>query len=252
MRKLTFLFPVFLALVVLALAGCGSSRSFSSRKYTAGNYISHKHKAGKTTVHESPEQEPVAAAKEETPPEKAGVAGKAGQPEDELLSTGKTALGMASPERSAAAAAAGLEKTNRIEKKETTAKALRSEVFRNYMANRTERKCLAYDDGDNSLDSVALVSFILGVLGLVLNILALSVIVATSEYVFALMFIAGMVMGIIAVVFGTQGLRRYHKNKSGTINLVFSIIGTAFGAGAIITAFVFSFYTLVLFLEGLG
>ena len=258
MRKFTFVFPLFLALIAILSASCGSNRSFSSRKYTAGNYVSHKHKPGKATVQEHAQPEAAVAAKDEVPPGKADLAGKADLSSKEEVATfvhtgtDKTALGMSSSATRKAAPAQGMEEKTDAAQKAFEAKALKREAFRKYIADNTERKCLAYDDGDgNSLDSVALVSFILGIVGLVLNILAISVIVATSEYVFALLFIAGLVMGIIAVVFGTQGLRRYHKNKNGTINLVFSIIGTAFGAGAIITAFVFAFYTLILALSGL-
>ncbi len=252
MRKFTYIYPFFLALMVVFAASCGSSRSFSSRKYTPGNYVSHKHKPGKVSISEQPAQEAALVAKDEAPAEKVGVAEKTDPAsKEEFAAADKTALGMASSETKASTSTQSTGKKAGVEKKEAEAKAWKRDAFRKYIAGKTERKCLAYDDGDTSLDSIALVSFILGIIGLVLNILAISVIVATSEYVFALLFIAGMVMGIIAVVFGTQGLRRYHKNKSGTINLVFSIVGTAFGAGAIITAFVFAFYTLILALSGL-
>ncbi len=252
MRKLTFIFPFILAVMVLFAASCGSSRSFSSRKYTAGNYVSHKHKPGKVTEHAPAEQEPAVVTKDEASAGKTYAAEKTELPsKEEFVATDKTALGMSSSETKKAASIQSAGKKAGIEKKEADAKALKRDAFRKYIANKTERKCLAYDDGDNSLDPVALVSFILGIIGLVLNILAISVIVATAEYVFALLFIAGMVMGIIAVVFGTQGLRRHRKNNGSTINLVFSIIGTALGAGAIITAFIFAFYTLILAISSL-
>lgn len=250
MKKITVIFPLLLALMVFVAASCGSSRSFSSRKYTAGNYVSHKHKPGKVSVHETPEQEPAVLIKDEMPSEKAAAVEKSDVVKDEFIGSDKTALGMTSEKRSTPSPI-NTEKKASVEKKEVDAKVLKREAFRKYIAGKTERKCLAYDDGDKSLDPIALVSFILGILGLVLNILAISVIVASAEYVFALLFIAGLVMGIIAVVFGTQGLRRHHKNNGSTLDLVFSIIGTAFGAGAIITAFVFAFYTLILALSGL-
>lgn len=252
MKKFTCIYSLFLALMVLFAASCGSNRSFSSRKYTAGNYVSHQHKPGKAGVHESAEQETAVVTKEEVPAGKARVAEKTNPaPKEEFVAADKTALGMSSSEAKKASSTQNAEKKAGIEKQEADAKVLKREAFRKYIASKTERKCLAYDDGDTSLDPVALVSFILGIIGLVLNILAISVIVATAEYVFALLFIAGMVMGIIAVVFGTQGLRRHRKNNGSTINLVFSIIGTALGAGAIITAFIFAFYTLILALSGL-
>ena len=258
MRIFTYLFSVVLAMMVLVTASCGSSRSFSSRKYTAGNYVSHKHKPGNVSVYEQPKQEAATVAKTETPTGTPPSVEKANSPKEDLISTparaatdgDKTALGMTSSETKTASSVKSTEQKAEV-KKEADAKLAKREAFRKYIAGKTERKCLAYDDGEKALDPVALVSFILGIIGLVLNILAISVIVATAEYVFALLFIAGMVLGIIALVFGTQGLRRNRKNNTGTLNLVFSIIGTAFGAGAIITAFIFAFYTLILAISGL-
>lgn len=269
MRKIYSIVPLFLAMMILFAASCGSSRSFGSRKYTAGNYVSHKHKAGKVTVQESLEQESASAAKNEASvlsvaeatcsvtniknagTEDAPVAVKADLPKDEVIATDKTSLGMTSTESKTSSSTQSTEKKAEAKKKDKKIRAFKAESLKKYIADRTTRKAVAADEDESSLDPVALVSFILGILGLALNILAISVIVATAEYVFTLLFIAGLVMGIIAVVFGTQGLRRYNKNKSGTINLVFSIIGTAFGAGAIITSFIFAFYTLILALEGI-
>lgn len=251
MRKFTFVFPLFLAMMVLLIASCGSSRTFSSRKYTAGNYVSHKHKPGKVNVRETPEQEPASVSKDETPTEDISTTEKAGQPKDELLATSKTALGMTSAEAKAPSSTQSADKKTETTKAEEKGKTFKVERITKYIADRAVRKTAASDEGDNALDPVALVSFILGIVGLVVNILAISVIVATAEYVFALLFIAGMVLGIIALVFGTQGLRRNHKNRNGTLNLVFSIVGTALGAGAILTAFIFAFYTLILAISGL-
>lgn len=260
MRKFTCIYSLFLALIILLAASCDSNRKFRSRKYTAGNYMSHQHKPGKVSVHERAEQETAVATKEEVPAGKVRVDEKTNPaPKEEFVAASapaamegdKTALGMSSSETKKAGSTQSVEKKASIEKKEVDTKLLKREAFRKYIASKTERKCLAYDDGDNSLDPIALVSFILGIIGLVMNILAISVIVATAEYVFALLFIAGMVLGIIALVFGTQGLRRHRKNNGSTLNLVFSIIGTAFGGAAIITAFVFAFYTLILAISGL-
>lgn len=266
MRKIYFIGPLFLAMMILFAASCGSSRSFSSRKYTAGNYVSHKHKAGKVTVQESPEQEPQTVVKDEASTSSATSSvtktkdvgtkdapaiGGTYLPKDDVVATDKTSLGMTSTESKTSSSTQSTEKKAEIKKKDKKIRAFKAESLKKYIADRTARKAVAADEDESSLDPVALVSFILGILGLVLNILAISVIVATAEYVFTLLFIAGLVMGIIAVVFGTQGLRRYHKSKSGTINLVFSIIGTALGAGAIITSFIFAFYTLILALEGI-
>lgn len=249
MRKSTFILPLLL-IALLFLAGCGSNRSFSSRKYMAGNYTSHKHKPTKPETQESPKEEPKLAASAGTTT--GDTKTEKNNAREESLAGDKTSLGMSAVDKSRTLSSAS-EKSVAVEKKkDLKAKVVNATVLRHFIGNNTERKCLAYDDdGGSSLDSVALVSFILGILGLALNILALSVIVATSEYIFTLMFIAGLVMGIIAVVFGTQGIRRNRKNKNGTINLVFSIVGTSLGGAAIITAFVFAFYTLIFFLESL-
>ncbi len=252
MRQATILSSFFLFMIMLFAASCGSNRSFSSRKYTAGNYVSHQHKPGKVSTQEQPEQEAALVAKDEGPAGKIRVAEKTDAVStDEIVAADKTALGMTSTKSTSSSSTLSKEKKADVKEKDIKIRAFKAESLKKHIADRTIRKAVAADEDGNSLDAVALVSFILGILGLVLNILAISVVVATAEYVFALLFIAGMVLGIIAVVFGTQGLRRYHKTKNGTINLVFSIVGTAFGAGAIITAFVFAFYTLILAISGI-
>lgn len=246
MKKQAFIFHLALIALILLVASCGSNRSFSSRKYMAGNYISHKHKLPKVSVHENPVEEATFIDKDEIPGKTGSAAVKVQPIESE------SELVVSPEEKTESSSANNSDKKKQLNKKEVLKeKTLKGVSLRKYLAGKTERKCLAYDDGGTSLDSMALVSFILGIAGLVLNILALSMIIGTLQYVFALLFIAGMVMGIIAVVFGTQGMRRYHKNKNGAINLVFSIIGTAFGAGAIITAFIFAFYTFILAISGL-
>jgi hypothetical protein len=246
MKKITTLQTLSLFLIILVAAGCGSNKHFGSRKYTAGNYISHKHKAGKVKTNETLKEEPVVtgedhtgAITEKSPEVKPDII----HSEETVVADDKTVLGLAP---------AKVEKESTISKAKKQAALLREKyAIKRYMSNKQERKCLAYDEGDSSLDPTALVSFILSVVAVAINVIALSIIIATSEYIFTLLFIVGMVLGIIGLVFGTQGLRHHRKNKGATINLVFSIIGTALGGVAILTAFIFAFYTFIFWLAGI-
>lgn len=245
--KNRFLLPSFLILLTaFLLSSCGSNRSFSSRKYMAGNYLERRHKATKPGVNEQRAPELATLLPDTTSKTPSPVLNTATAAVDQpaIKAPAKEAVhepgALASAMRSPG-------KVNQIQKPTTSQARVRSLLSaRDQFLGKAERQAKADDDNGNRLDPVALTGFILGVLGLALNLIALAVIVATSEYVLGLLFIVGLVLGIMGVVFGSQGLRRHHKNNTGTLNLVFSIIGTAFGAGAIITAFVFAFYTLLL------
>lgn len=243
MKHKLFLSSVFFLLVLVLATSCGSGRSFSSRKYMAGNYVTHKHKPGKPAVHEQQAQE--SAAVPDVPVETKITATKSG---NEPVAGSK---GISEPTVNALSSAMHAEKKPIAKKAGTMAeKALGFVGSRDAFLLKAERSVMA-SDGGKSVDPPALVSFILGVLGLGLNILALSVIIATAEYAIALLFIVGLVLGIMGLVFGTQGLRRHHKNDTGSLSLVFSIIGTACGGFAIISAFVFAIYTLIFAISGI-
>lgn len=243
MKHKLFLSSVFFLLVLVLATSCGSGRSFSSRKYMVGNYVTHKHKPGKPAVHEQLPQE--TAAVPDASPEAGNVAMESA---NESVAERHATLELETKSLSSAMRA---EKKVSSEKTGSAAeKALRFVGSRDAFLLKAERSVMA-SDGGKSVDAPALVSFILGILGLGLNILALSAIIATAEYAIALLFIVGLVLGIMGVVFGTQGLRRHHKNDTGSLSLVFSIIGTACGGLAIISAFVFAIYTLIFAIAGI-
>lgn len=243
MKKITFTHLLSSLLIILLAASCGSNKNFSSRKYTAGTYISHKHKADKPKPNDTVKEEKMTASEDHTA-SKTNIA-PAVKPdttasEETIMNENKTALGLAP---------AKVKKESKIGKAKQQAALLREKYgIKRYMPNLSERKALASDGSENSVDPVALVSFILSIVGVAINVFAIATIIATSEYILALLFIVGMVLGIVGLVLGTQGLRRHRKSGGSTLDLVFSIIGTALGGVAILTAFIFAFYTFVLWL----
>jgi cation transport ATPase len=246
MKKITTLPILSLFLISLIAASCGSNRHFGSRKYTPGNYISHKHKAGKPHTHETVQEEPAIVGNHHKP----SNTEKAPEIKPALVPLDETTIADNNTSRSMAPTTQKKESALSKAKKQA---AILNETYaiKRYIANKQDRKCLAYADEDRSLDPTALTSFILSVVAVAVNVIAIAVIVATSQYIFTLLFIVGMVLGIIGLVFGTQGLRNHRKKGGSTADLVFSILGTALGGAAILTAFVFAFYTLIFFISGL-
>ncbi|MES2131828.1 MAG: hypothetical protein V4506_05715 [Bacteroidota bacterium] len=243
MKKFTFTQLASLLFIILFAASCGSNKTFSSRKYTAGNYISHKHKPAKVKVNETVNEEPVYASTKEELTEKDLTSKKALSPEEEKI--------YASPKSSTETPV----KKERFAALKSTKKKMDTFTEKFTLKKRMGKKgkrCNAYStDSGDGVEPTALVGFILSVVGLAVNIFALTMTVGASEYIFTLLFIVGMVLGIIGLVFGTQGLRKHHKEGGSNLDLVFSILGTALGGAAILTAFVFSIYTFFFWLAGI-
>lgn len=243
MKKITSIqLPILLA-IILFVTSCGTNKGFINRKYTAGNYVSHKHKPGKPKVTETAVKEgPVYVSAKEGLTEKDLVSEKSLSAEEEKIYAAKALADAPVKKERFAALKNTKKKMDAFTEKLTLQKRIaKKEKLRNAYST----------DSGSGVEPTALVSFILSVIGLAVNIVALAIIIGTSEYIFTLLFIVGMVLGIIGLVFGTQGLRNHRKKGGSTADLVFSILGTALGGAAILTAFVFSIYTFFFWLAGI-
>ncbi len=238
MKKLFITKIVCLFIISVLVVGCASNNRFTSRKYQPGKYVSHQQKPGKVKVIEQPEKEAVYASKEvglsvedlktTTPPTETIEK----ETSDKVLSkesVGKSVF------------------YQKIKKKLSVLQT--KHPLKIEQAKRKKRSDTKASDG--SLDPVALVGFILSILGVAADILGILIIIGTAEYVFMLLFLAGLILGIIGLVFGTQGLRRHRKDGGSSADLVFSIIGTVLGGASILLAIIFTFYSLILFIVGL-
>lgn len=243
MKKMTSIqLPILLA-IILFVTSCGTNKGFINRKYTAGNYVSHKHKPGKPKVNETAvKEEPVYVSAKEELTEKDFSSKKSLSAEEEKIYADKSLADAPVKKERFAALKSTKKKMDTFREKLTLQKRIgKKQQLRNAYST----------DSGSGIEPTALVSFILSVIGLAVNIIALAIIIGTSEYIFTLLFIVGMVLGIIGLVFGTQGLRNHRKKGGSTADLVFSILGTALGGAAILTAFVFSIYTFFFWLAGI-
>ena len=73
-----------------------------------------------------------------------------------------------------------------------------------------------------------MLGFIFGVLGISANLVAY-VMVSTANYYFLFLYIAGIVFGILAIVFGMGGVSKFKKGNKNVGNLIFGIVGALLG-----------------------
>jgi hypothetical protein len=62
-------------------------------------------------------------------------------------------------------------------------------------------------------------------------------------YVFLLLFAVGLALGITGLIMGTKGLKNHRENSGSTIDLVFSIVGTALGGIAVIASIYYAVWS---------
>ena len=162
MKKIIFTQPAFLLLMILFVASCGSNKSFSSRKYTAGNYVSHKHKPTKVKVNETVHEELVYASTKEELTEKDLEPKKTLSAEEEKMYTAvKPSTDAPVKKERFAALKETKKKMDAFKKKFTLKKRI----------GKKGKRCNAYStDSGNGVEPTALVSFILSVVGLAVNI----------------------------------------------------------------------------------
>lgn len=221
-----------LAIIAMIITSCASSGLFTSRKYTAGNYRSIKHKAPKSKVSESVKDETVYASSDN------GLTTSDFKKEESITPPIEIKENNATPKK---------EKTKKIsfvspikEIKNQIKDHKNAKEIKKITQEKKQSKSSASSDG---IDTTALVSLILSVLAIVCDVIGFLMVLATAEYIFLLLFAVGLALGITGLIMGTKGLKNHRENSGSTIDLVFSIVGTALGGIAIIASIYYAVWS---------
>jgi uncharacterized membrane protein len=235
MKKIQLTKILSLAIIAMIITSCASSGLFTSRKYTAGNYRSIKHKAPKNKAIESLEkEEPVYASSDNSL-----TIRDLKKTESLIIPTEITENNVTQKKEKA--------KINFVspikeikEIKEQIKDYKNAKEIKKITQEKKQSKSAASSGG---IDTTALVSLILSVLAIVCDVIGFLMVLATAEYVFLLLFAVGLALGITGLIMGTKGLKNHRENSGSTIDLVFSIIGTALGGIAIIASIYYAVWS---------
>ena len=94
---------------------------------------------------------------------------------------------------------------------------------------------------DEKISQKSLIGFGCGVGAIVIDVICFLIAVGTVSYAPLAGLIVGLALGILGIVFGTQGIKDY-KSSRNTPSLVFGIVGAATGLAGIILAVYFAIY----------
>jgi len=224
MKKIQLTKILSLAIIAMIITSCASNGLFTSRKYTAGNYKSPKHKAPKTKVIESIKDEPVYASSDN------GLTKSDFKTEGNLISPIENPESNVTPKKEKARITfvSPIKEIKNQIKEYKKAKEIKKSAPQNKQPKTS--------GASSGMDTTALISLILSVLAIVCDVIGFLMVLATSEYVFLLLFAVGLGLGITGLIMGTKGLKNHRENKGSVLDLVFSIVGTALGGIAIIAS----------------
>lgn len=228
---------LFLVLVVLIMTSCQSSKGFTKRKYTPGHYVSLPSRRHAPNERVPGPKTPAALSQK---PQQLGA------PEELMASAGHSPVQSSTDIHEQKNSRSSMPDLTRPLKSQ---KSPGQPLFKKYkplpILEKQKSGSATRAPGDNSQAGVVLAG-----IGLVLDVIGLVVAGATLEYFFLLFTLAGVALGAIALIFGLKGLSLYKKEKrSGnkhTTTLVFSIISTALGGGAIILGLLYSLFGLII------
>lgn len=132
----------------------------------------------------------------------------------------------------------------------TATKKAKSVVFKKafeFLKPFTQKRSEPLRSGksDEPVSTKSLIGFACGIGGIAIDIIAFIAAVASLNYGVLLLMIVGLVLGILGIVFGTQGIKDY-KSSRNTPTLVFGIVGAATGLAAIILAIYLGLYGALL------
>jgi hypothetical protein len=99
--------------------------------------------------------------------------------------------------------------------------------------------------GDEKISTKSLIGFACGVGGIAIDVICFLIAVAALSYAPLIGMIFGLALGIVGIIFGTQGIKDY-KSSRNTPTLVFGIVGAATGLAAIILAIYLGLYGALL------
>jgi hypothetical protein len=94
---------------------------------------------------------------------------------------------------------------------------------------------------DEKISQKSLVGFACGVGAIAIDIICFLIAVGAGSYAPLAGMLVGLVLGILGIIFGTQGIKDY-KSSRNTPTLVFGIVGAATGLVGIILAFYLGIY----------
>ena len=222
-----------LTIVALLMANCANNGLFTSRKYTAGNYRSFKHKAPKTEAIDEIKDEPIYASAEKKLTE-ADFNPKSFEMNDE----------QASSKEHITVKKTKFKKTFENPFKNIKVQIKNFKTLKEFKKNHSIQKN-PKEKSNSGVDTTALVSLILSVLAIVCDIIGFVLIISTLQYVFLLLFAVALALGITGLIMGTKGLKNHRQNNGSVLDLVFSIVGTALGGISIILALYYAIWSVL-------
>lgn len=238
---------LFLSCIVF-LAACSSEKNFSSRHYNKGRYASHQGKVKPVKENEF--------TKAETKPQFATANVES---TEKSVSEGKNVLELNKESESETYVqnqTIKKEKTKKFAIKRMSSKELFSSIKQLKKEIKQDRKEFAKShpkgakkQTEGGVSTKAILGFIFGILGVVIDVVAWSLIVGSSEYIFAIMFLFGLVFGILGLIFGLGGVSDYRKGDKNPMSLIFGIIGAVLGVSAMILAIYYAISSVILAID---
>jgi hypothetical protein len=218
---------LFLSAVIIFIASCKTGNNFTSRRYTAGHY-----KANHSSVKKP---EAIASKRIDTPVKKEKLSAVYEVEEAPVLIAANTDKPIVFTKKK--------HKPIHINTDSKKAKALAFKKAFGFLNPLKQKKSepLKSGKGEEGISTKSLVGFACGVAGIAIDVISFIVAISALEYIVLLGMVLGLVLGILGIVFGTQGIKDY-KTSRNTPTLVFGIVGAATGLAAIILAVYFGIY----------
>jgi hypothetical protein len=216
--------------VIMILVSCKTG-SFTSRRYMSGHY-----KANHASV-KKPDAQPLAKNEKKTNHLRPSAETLSVQPEtnpDELIAS-------AHPKKIF------------TEKKHTSLNNLSVHsvkkepkliTFMKEMFTSPSKNELKTGKSDEKISQKSLIGFACGVGAIAIDVICFIIAVGTLSYAPLAGMLVGLVLGVLGIIFGTQGIKDY-KSSRNTPTLVFGIVGAATGLIGIILAFYLGIYGAV-------
>ncbi|MBP7808414.1 MAG: hypothetical protein KA163_03915 [Bacteroidia bacterium] len=218
---------LFLSAVIIFIASCKTGNNFTSRRYTAGHY-----KANHSSVKKP---EAIASKPSDISVKKEKLTAVYETKETSVLIAANTSKQVVFTEKK--------HKPININSTSKKTKAIALKKALDFLNPLKQKKSepLKAGKGEEGISTKSLVGFACGVAGIAIDIITFVVAISALEYIVLLGMILGLILGILGIVFGTQGIKDYRNNKN-TPTLVFGIVGAATGLIAIILAVYLGIY----------
>lgn len=218
---------LFLSAVIIFIASCKTGNNFTSRRYTAGHY-----KANHSGVKKP---EAIVSKRIDTSVKKEKLSAVYEVKEAPVLIAANTDKPIVFTKKK--------HKPIHINTDSKQAKALAFKKAFGFLNPLKQKKSepLKASKGEEGISTKSLVGFACGVAGIAIDVISFIVAISALEYIVLLGMVLGLVLGILGIVFGTQGIKDYRTSRN-TPTLVFGIVGAATGLAAIILAIYLGIY----------